>query len=146
VSAVKPYATSDLRLQFDDDCSRAITLRTLWDVLRATPGMTVGDSDFSVYRDDARGLVMEVRAQYRGAGGRISRATLGTPPGREAWADVNRVLLSVPHTNVPEAGLAPYVEIAEQLAIALGWKVWDAQEDRYLLPRNRRPSEPPPTE
>jgi hypothetical protein len=145
VTVVRPYPTFDLRLQFDDDCSRSITLRALWDTLRAQPGVTVGDGDFSVYRDDARGLVMEIRAQYRGAGGRITRATLGTPPGREAWADVNRVLLSVPLGNVPASGTDVYVAIAEQLAVALGWKVWDAQEDRYLLPRNRRPSEPPPT-
>ncbi len=145
MTVVRPYPTFDLRLQFDDDCSRSITLRALGDVLRAHPGVTVGDGDFSVYRDDARGLVMEIRAQYRGAGGRITRATLGSPPGREAWADVNRVLLSVPLGNVPAAGVDVYVAIAEQLAVALGWKVWDAQEDRYLLPRNRRPSEPPPT-
>ena len=141
---VRPYPTFDLRLQFDDDCSRSITLRALHDMLRAQQGVTVGDGDFSVYRDDARGLVMEIRAQDRGAGGRITRATLGSPPGREAWADVNRVLLSVPLGNVPAAGVDVYVAIAEQLAVALGWKVWDAQEDRYLLPRNRRPSEPPP--
>jgi hypothetical protein len=143
---VRPYPTFDLRLQFDDDCSRSITLRALGDVLRTHAGVTVGDGDFSVYRDDGRGLVMEIRAQFRGAGGHITRATLGSPPGREPWADVNRVLLSVPLGNVPAAGGEVYVAIAEQLATSLGWKVWDAQEDRYLLPRNRRPSEPPPSD
>ena len=142
---VRPYPTFDLRLQFDDDCSRSITLRALGETLRSHAGVTVGDGDFSVYRDDARGLVMEIRAQFRGAGGRITRATAGSPPGREAWAEVNRVLLSVPHDALPAAGTDVYVAIAEQIATSLGWKVWDAQEDRYLLPRNRRPSEPPPT-
>jgi hypothetical protein len=141
---LRPYATYDLRLQRDDDCSRSVTLRALHDALRAIAGMHVGDGDFSVWRDDARGLVLEVRAQFRGPDGKITRATAGAPPGREAWSDVNRVLLSIPLAALPEGGPAPYVAIAEQLAHALGWKVWDAVEDRYLLPRNRRPSEPPP--
>jgi hypothetical protein len=144
MSAVRPQSYFDLRIQFDDDCSRAIPLRALWDVLRAQPDVTVGDGDFSVYRDDVRGLVMEIRAQFRGVGGRITRATLGSPPGREAWAEVNRVLLSIPLANLPDSGPELYVAVAEAIAGALGWKVWDAQEDRYLLPRNRRPSEPPP--
>ena len=142
---VRPIATYDLRLQSDDDCSRSIALRALADVLRTIHGMHVGDGDFSVWRDDARGLVLEVRAQFRGAGGKVTRATTGAPPGREAWSDVNRVLLSIPLAHLPDGGPAPYVAIAETIAHALGWKVWDAVEDRYLLPRNRRPSEPPPT-
>ena len=143
---MRPIASHyDLRLQSDDDCSRAIPLRQLWEQLRAIAGMHVGDSDFAVWRDDDRSLVMEVRAQYRGVTGHITRATIGVPPGREGWADVNRVLLSIPLAYLPEGGPQPYVVVAEQIAHAIGWKVWDAVEDRYLLPRNRRPSEPPPT-
>ena len=140
---MRPPATYDLRLQFDDDCSHAITLRALWDVLRAQPGMEVGDGARSTWRDDAHDLVMHIDAEWRSTFGRISAATAGAAPGREAWCEVNRVALRVPIANLPDDP-APYVAVAEAIAGALGWKVWDTQEDRYLLPRARRNSTAPP--
>jgi hypothetical protein len=140
---MRPPASYDLRIQSDDDCSRAIALRALWDVLRGQGGVAVGDSARSVWRDDARGLVMEIEAEWRGGDGRVTVATAGAAPGREAWADINRIALRIPLANLLETSLPAYLAVAEAIAGALGWKVWDAQEDRYLLPRARRPSEPP---
>lgn len=140
---MRAQANFELRLQFDDDCSRAITLRALQDVLRAHAGVEVGDAATSVWRDPAHDLVMFVVAEWRSEHGKISLATAGAAPGREAWCDVNRIALRVPIAHVPDDPTA-YVAFGEAIAGALGWKVWDAQEDRYLLPRARRNSTAPP--
>jgi hypothetical protein len=141
---MRPPPSYVLTVQSDDDCTRAIPLKDLWELLRALPGFTVGDGARSAWRDDARDLALELDAEWQGPDGKVTIATAGAPPGREAWADVNRITLRIAIAHLPDAGPAPYIAIAEAIAHPLGWKVWDAQEDRYLLPRNRRPSEPPP--